>query len=293
MPRVAYVNGRYLPHRDAAVHIEDRGYQFADGVYEVVPVFHSRLVDEEPHLDRLERSLSELRIAMPMSRKALKMISAEVMRRNRLTYGFLYIQVTRGVAPRDHKFPKAATPALVMTVRQMKPQTSEQLEKGVKVITAPDIRWQRRDIKSVSLLPNCLAKQQASEAGAAEAWLVESDGTVTEGASTNAWIVTAEGKLVTRKADHAILGGITRLSLIAAAEAAGIEFEERPFTVEEAYQAREAFITSSTNLVMPVTRIDDRPVGNGHPGMLTMKLRQLYLDFVMGGGSGEPGTAAA
>lgn len=291
MPRIAYVNGRYLPHRDAAVHIEDRGYQFADGVYEVVPVFHSRLIDEDPHLDRLERSLSELRIPMPMSRKALKMISAEVMRRNALTYGFLYMQVTRGVAPRDHKFPKTVKPALVMTVRQMKPHSAEQLAKGVKVVTTPDIRWARRDIKSVSLLPNCLAKQQAAEAGAAEAWLVEADGTVTEGSSTNAWIVTGDGRLVTRKADHSILNGITRISLIAAAEAAGVPFEERPFTVEEAYAAREAFITSSTNLVMPVTQIDDRPVGNGHPGMLTMNLRSLYLDYVTGGGSGESAAA--
>jgi len=291
MPRIAYVNGRYLPHRDAAVHIEDRGYQFADGVYEVVPVFHSRLIDEDPHLDRLERSLSELRIPMPMSRKALKMISAEVMRLNALTYGFLYMQVTRGVAPRDHKFPKNPTPALVMTVRQMKPHSAEQLAKGVKVVTTPDIRWERRDIKSVSLLPNCLAKQQAAEAGAAEAWMVETDGTVTEGSSTNAWIVTKEGRLVTRKADHSILNGITRISLIAAAEAAGVPFEERPFTVEEAYDAREAFITSSTNLVMPVTQIDDRPVGNGHPGMLTMNLRRLYLDYVTGGGQAESAAA--
>ncbi|WP_366552564.1 D-amino-acid transaminase [Aquibaculum sediminis] len=280
MPRIAYVNGRFVPHRDAAVHIEDRGYQFADGVYEVVPVFYSQLIDEEAHLDRLERSLSELRIAMPKSRQVLKMISAEVMRRNQLTYGFLYMQVTRGVAPRDHKFPKAAKPALVMTVRQTKPHTPEQLEKGIKVITTPDIRWQRRDIKSISLLPNCLAKQEAVEAGAAEAWLVEGDGTVSEGSATNAWIVTADGKLVTRKADHLILSGITRHSLIEAAKAAGMEFEERPFTVEEAYAAREAFLTSSTNLVMPIVEIDGKPVGNGHPGMLTMRLRQLYIDYV-------------
>lgn len=280
MPRIAYVNGRYLPHREAAVHIEDRGYQFADGVYEVVPVFHARLIDEEPHLDRLERSLAELRIPMPKPRAIMRMIGAEVMRRNHLTYGFIYTQVTRGVAPRDHKFPKAIRPSLVMTVRQMKPQTPEQLEKGAAVITVPDIRWQRRDIKSISLLPNCLAKQQAVEAGAAEAWQVDPDGTVTEGSSTNAWIITADNKLVTRKADHSILNGITRMSLIAAAQAAGLDFEERPFTVEEARQAREAFLTSSTNLVMPVVRIDDQAIGNGHPGMLTMKLRQLYLDYV-------------
>lgn len=280
MPRIAYVNGRFVPHRQAAVHIEDRGYQFADGVYEVVPIFYSRLIDEEPHLDRLERSLNELRIPMPKPRPVMKMIAAELMRRNRLTYGFVYTQITRGVAPRDHKFPKGVRPSLVMTVRQMKPQSEEQLEKGASVISVPDQRWHRRDIKSISLLPNCLAKQQAVEAGAAEAWQVDPDGTVTEGSSTNAWIITAENKLVTRKADHSILNGITRLSLIAAVEAAGFDFEERPFTLEEAYQAREAFFTSSTNLVMPVVRIDDRAIGNGHPGMLTMKLRDLYLDYV-------------
>lgn len=288
MPRIAYVNGRYLPHRHAAVHIEDRGYQFADGVYEVVPVSHSRLIDEELHLDRLERSLSELRIALPKPRPVLKMISREVMRRNHLTHGFLYMQVTRGVAPRDHKFPIGLVrPSLVMTVRQMKPQTEEQVEKGVAVVTVPDIRWQRCDIKSISLLPNCLAKQQAAEAGAAEAWLVDAEGRVTEGSSTNAWIVTADNKLVTRKADHSILNGVTRQTLIAVAQAAGIDFEERPFTVEEARQAREAFLTSSTNLVMPVTKIDQVTIGNGHPGMLTMRLRQLYIDEVTAAAAGR------
>lgn len=287
MPRLAYVNGRFVPHRHAVVHIEDRGYQFADGVYEVVPVFYARLIDEEAHLDRLERSLSELQISMPKPRKIMQMLSAELIRRNQLTYGFIYTQVTRGVAPRDHKFPKAARPSLVMTVRQMKPHTEAELQRGATVITVPDQRWQRRDIKSISLLPNCLAKQQAVEAGAAEAWQVDPDGTVTEGSSTNAWIITADNKLVTRKADHSILNGITRLSLIEAVKAAGLEFEERPFTVEEAYQAREAFFTSSTNLVMPVVRIDDQAVGNGYPGILTMRLRQLYLDYV----AGAPGEA--
>ena len=281
MPRTAYVNGRYLPHREAAVHIEDRGYQFADGVYEVVPVYRGGLVDEDLHLDRLERSLRELRIPMPMSRQALKLVSAVVMRRNGLTNGFVYMQVTRGVAPRDHKFPKQAVkPALVMTVRQTKPVAQEALEKGIKIVTTPDIRWQRRDIKSISLLPNCLAKQQAYEAGAYEAWLVEADGTVTEGSSTNAWIVTRDGKLVTRQASNAILNGITRLSLLKCAAAEGIEFEERPFTVEEALNAREAFITASSIYVLPVTEIDGRPVGNGHPGMLSQKLRQAYIEQV-------------
>ena len=280
MPRQAYVNGRYVPHGSAAVHIEDRGYQFADGVYEVVPVANGTLVDEGPHLDRLERSLNELRIALPMSRSALKLASRELMRRNRLTNGFLYMQVTRGVAPRDHKFPKAAKPALVMTTRQMKPPSGKVLAEGVGVITAPDLRWKRCDIKSVSLLPNILAKQKAVEAGAYEAWQVDSDGRVTEGTSTNAWIVTQEGELVTRDASNSILNGITRLRLLHLLDSEGVSFSERPFTVEEARKAREAFITSSTNFVMPVTRIDGQPVGNGHPGILTTKLREQYEAFV-------------
>ena len=279
MPRDAYVNGRYLPHRDAQVHIEDRGYQFADGVYEVVPVIRGTLVDEDMHLDRLERSLDELQIAMPMSRHALELTSRELMRRNRLTNGFLYMQVSRGVAPRDHKFPKQARPALVMTTRHTKPQSEALLNKGVGVITVPDIRWKRCDIKSISLLPNVLAKQQAVEEGAYEAWMVDEDGKVTEGSSTNAWIVTKDNRLVTRQANNAILNGITRLSLLAIAESNGVTLEERAFTVEEALEAREAFLTSSTNLVMPVTAIDGKPVGNGHPGLLTMKLRESYVDY--------------
>lgn len=277
MPRLAYVNGRYVPHRDGRVHIEDRGYQFADGVYEVVPVVGGTLVDEELHLDRLERSLRELRIDMPMARRALKMVSHELMRLNGLTHGFVYMQVTRGVAPRDHKFPKGVKPALVMTTKQLKQPSREVLEKGLKVSTQPDIRWQRRDIKSVSLLPNCLAKQAAVEAGAQEAWLVEADGTVTEGSSTNAWIVTPEGRVVTRKANNEILNGITRQVLLTVLREEGIELEERPFTVEEAKAAREAFLTSSSNFVMPITEIDGQPVGNGHPGIVTGKLREAYM----------------
>jgi len=293
MARIAYVNGHYVPHRHAVVHIEDRGYQFADGVYEVVPVFYARLIDEDAHLDRLERSLEELRMPLPKDRRIIKMISSEIMRRNHLTHGFVYMQVTRGVAPRDHKFPAAGRPSLVMTARQMKPHSEKQLQEGIGVITLPDIRWQRRDIKSIALLPNCLAKQQAAEAGAAEAWQVDSDGTITEGSSTNAWIITRDNKLVTRQADHSILSGITRLSLIAAAKGAGLAFEERPFTVEEAYLAREAFLTSSTNLVMPVVKIDDRPIGNGYPGMMTMKLRQLYINYVAAGSQKPSGKKAA
>ncbi|MEE9209668.1 MAG: D-amino-acid transaminase [Kiloniellales bacterium] len=282
MPRQAYVNGRYLPHARAAVHIEDRGYQFADGVYEVVPVYKGILVDEDPHLDRLERSLTELRIAMPMPRAAIKLVSRELMRRNDLTYGFLYMQVSRGVAPREHKFPEGAKPALVMTTRQTKPHGEMMLSEGLKVITVPDIRWGRCDIKSTSLLPNVLAKQQAVEAGAFEAWQIDAQGRVTEGSSTNAWIVSAEGTVVTRDASHAILNGITRLALLEIIREEGYGLEERPFTLEEARGAREAFLTSSTSFLLPVTAIDDAPVGNGHPGILFGKLRTRYLEYMAG-----------
>ena len=280
MPRYAYVNGRYLPHGQAAVHIEDRGYQFADGVYEVVPVFGGILVDEGAHLDRLERSLGELKIAMPLGRRALMLVARELIRRNGLTNGFLYMQITRGVAPRDHKFPARAVPALVMTTRQMKPHSEQVLSEGLKVVTVPDIRWARCDIKSTSLLPNVLAKQAAVEAGAYEAWQVDSSGYVTEGSSTNAWIVTKDGKVVTRDAGHAILSGITRLSLIELIRQDGLELEERAFTVDEAKAAKEAFLTSSTSFVLPVTRIDDTTVGNGHPGLLFGKLRERYLAYM-------------
>jgi len=295
MPRYAYVNGRYVPHNAAAVHIEDRGYQFADGVYEVVPVHRGKLVDEGPHLDRLERSLAELRIDMPMSRRALQLVSKELMRRNGLSFGFVYMQVTRGVAPRDHKFPKKTPkPALTMTTRQLTPVADAELQEGFHVVTAPDQRWKRCDIKSVSLLPNILAKQKAAEAGCQEAWLVDDDGYVTEGSATNAWIVTKDKKVVTRQADHAILPGITRLSLLKVMQREGYELETRPFSLEEAMQANEAFLTSSTNYVMPITKIDGKAVGNGHPGLLTMKLREAYIAQVVHGGEGAgPGELQA
>jgi D-alanine transaminase len=217
---------------------------------------------------------------MPTSRAVLNLISRELMRRNGLSNGFLYMQVTRGVAPRDHKFPKAAEPALVMTTRQTKPHSEELLARGVAVITIPDQRWDRCDIKSVSLLPNVLGKQEAAEAEAQEAWMVDRDGMITEGTSTNAWIVTEDNRLVTRDTSNAILGGITRMSLLALVRAEGVAVEERPFSLEEVRSAREAFITSSTNFVMPVTRIDGKPVGNGHPGLLTGKLREHYMGYV-------------
>jgi len=280
MSRIAYVNGRYVPHREAAVHIEDRGYQFADGVYEVFAVHKGRLIGEQGHLDRLAHSLSELRIDWPLGQRALMVVCHEVQRRNHVDNGLIYLQITRGVAPRDHPFPDNPESALVVTARKMPPMNKEALSKGVEAITVPDIRWQRCDIKSVALLPNVLAKQQAREAGAFEAWQVDAEGMVTEGTSTNAWIVTQDGELVTRNISHAILNGITRLAILEAANEAGVKLTERAFSAEEAAQAKEAFISSSTSHVKAVTRIDGQSVGNGHAGELTLRILDLYTDYV-------------
>jgi len=280
MARLAYVNGRYVSHASASVHIEDRGYQFADGVYEVVPIRDGCLVDEEPHLDRLGYSLGELRIPWPMRREALQIILRELIRRNGVDNGIVYLQVTRGVAPRDHKFPARSKPSLVATTRRMRATAPDLLATGASVVTRPDIRWRRCDIKSISLLPNVLGKQAAIEAGAYEAWLVDSDGYITEGTSTNAWIVTRDGRLVTRDRSRAILSGITRLALLALLKSDSIAFEERPFTVAEAKTAAEAFLTSSSSFVLPVTRIDDTSIGDGKPGRLTMKLRDIFIEHV-------------
>ena len=278
MSRIAYVNGRYQPHRTAAVHIEDRGYQFADGVYEVVPVQRGRLIDEELHLDRLEFSLGELAIATPMERRALKLVLREVLRRNAIERGILYMQVTRGVAPRDHKFPVMARPALVITAKRLKPLPAKYLEEGVGVITLPDLRWKRCDIKTIALLPNVLGKQRAAEEGAYEAWQVDPDGNVTEGTSTNAWIVTKDRKIVTRPLGHEILPGVTRRALLELLQATDFTLEERSFALSEAMDAAEAFLTSSSVFLLPITRIDGKKVGSGKPGDLSKKLRQLYLD---------------
>lgn len=280
MSRIAYVNGRYVPFAEACVHVEDRGYQFGDGVYEVCEVSGGRLVDERRHLTRLERSLRELRIRPPMSGAALRHVVREVVRRNRIRNGLLYMQVTRGVARRDHMFPSAQIPpALVITVRPIDVAAgARNAERGVDVITVPDNRWERVDIKSIALLPNVLARQAAAESGAAEAWFVDGDGYVTEGSSSNAWIVDRDGRLITRPADGAILRGITRTVVEEIAAQEGIEVIERPFTVDEARQAREAFITSATKLVMPVVRIDDAVIGNGHPGSIARRLREVFRD---------------
>lgn len=275
------MNGRYVRAAEAAVHIEDRGYQFADGAYEVVAVANGTLVDEKPHMVRLERSLKELAIGWPVAPRALKHVIAEVVRRNRIDAGMVYIQITRGVAPRDHAFPPQVGPALVVTARRLPPQRPDLAERGVSVVTIPDIRWHRCDIKSISLLPNILGKQQAKNAGAYEAWQVDGDGVVTEGTSTNAWIVDANGAIVTHPADHAILGGITREAVLKLARAAGMKVIERPFTAADALAAREAFLTSTTAAVLPVVAIDGRTIGNGHPGMTTTELRRRYLEAIV------------
>jgi D-alanine transaminase len=285
MSRIAYVNGRYVPHQEAVVHVEDRGYQFADGVYEVCEVRAGRLIDERRHMQRLERSLGELRIPMPMPLNALGIVLRETVRRNRVRDGIVYLQVTRGVAPRDHGFPPDGTrPGIVVTARSHDIARGEQsAADGIAVITVPENRWPRVDIKSVSLLPNVLAKQAAREAGAKEAWFVTKDGFVTEGASSNAWIVTAEGRVVTHPAGNEILRGITRTVLLDALAAQGLSLDERPFTAEEAYAAREAFITSASQIVMPVVRIDGRPVGNGAPGLVASALRRDFHRFAEAG----------
>jgi D-alanine transaminase len=281
MSKIAYVNGRYLPHAQATVHVEDRGYQFSDGVYEVCEVARGYLMDMTRHLNRLDRSLGELRIAWPMHRSALEIVLREVVRRNGVRNGLVYLQVTRGVARRDHVFPASTIrPAMVVTAKRIDPETvARRAANGVRVITVPENRWERVDIKSVGLLPNVLAKQQAKEAGAQEAWFVDRDGKVTEGGSTNAWIVDEGGKLVTRPADFGILRGITRTTVLDVVAKLGLAVEERPFSVEEAKKAREAFITSATSTVMPVVAIDGQPVANGHPGSIALSLREAFFDI--------------
>lgn len=284
MSRIAYVNGLYLPHRRAAVHIEDRGYQFADGVYEVIAVRNGRLIERELHLDRLDRSLAELRIAAPMSRAALTLVMGEVLRRNRIRDGILYIQMTRGVAPRDHSFPLESRTSVVMTARRLAPHDVTLSRDGVRVITIPEIRWKRCDIKSISLTPNVLGKQLAREAGAFEAWQVDAEGFVTEGTSTNAWIVNRDGLLMTRPIDEAILGGITRHVILDLARRLRLECAERVFTLKQAQAAREAFVTGTTTDLLPVTKIDDVVIGDGRPGPISRRLREHYMAYLAGPG---------
>lgn len=280
MGRIAYVNGRFVRKSEAVVHIEDRGYQFADAIYEVWALFGGKLADPEGHFVRLERSLSELRIDMPMSRAALTTVLRETVRRNRVSEGLVYLQVSRGVATRDHAFPMPGTPpAVVVTVSRVDREATEaRAAKGVSVVTTPENRWGRCDIKTVGLLPNAMAKQKAREVGAVEAWFVDDLGLVTEGASSNAWIVDSDGILRTRDTNANILRGVTRLSLLDMAREAGMKVEERPFTPDEARGAQEAFITGAGTLVLPVVAVDGKPVGNGVPGPVAATLRRLYIE---------------
>ncbi len=276
--RIAYVNGRYLPHGQAGVHIEDRALQLGDGIYEVTNVIGFRPIDEEAHLDRMERSLREIGMAMPMSRAALKLVMRQVIARNRIADGFLYLQVTRGAVRRDHVPPAdPPRPTLIMTMRaQDLTALARRMEQGVAVSSQPDIRWGRCDIKTVQLLPNLLAKQAARAAGAFEAWLVDRDGYVTEGASTNAWIVDQEGTVITRDLSTAILPGVTRRIMLEAMAQAQVKVVERKFTLAEALQAREAFISSATGAAVPVVAIDGKAIGNGAPGPVTQRIHALY-----------------
>ena len=286
MSRTVFVNGAFLPFDEARIPITDRGFLFADGIYEVSAVLIGRLVDAEAHLARLDRCLGEIRIRNPHTAAEWTRLMEELVRRNGLVEGLVYMQVTRGTAERDFAFPKDATPTVVMFTQAKVITRSPQAESGVSVVTTPDLRWKRRDIKSVALLAQVLAKQEAAEAGVFEAWMVE-DGFVTEGSSSTAFIVTADGRVVTRPLSTAVLPGITRLAVMRLAAERGLSVEERLFTVEEAHGAAEAFLTSASSFVMPVVAIDGRPVGTGKPGPLTRRLRQLYLEM-----AGAPAAAA-
>jgi D-alanine transaminase len=276
--RTAYVNGRYVPHGQAGVHIEDRALQFADGIYEVVGIIDGQIFDEDEHLARLERSVGEIGIAMPMGRKALKLVIREIARRNRVKNGLVYMQVTRGASRRDHPVPaKSPRPTLIVTARNLKTADIErQRAEGVKVITHKDERWARRDIKSTALLPNILAKTAARKAGAYEAWLVDPDGFVTEGSSTSAWIVDKNGHIVTRNLSNDILPGVTRRVIMEAAAEAQMPVIERKFTPAEAVKAREAFYTAASAGAIPIVAIDGKPIGDGKPGPVTKRVHELY-----------------
>lgn len=279
MSRIAYVDGAYLPLSEAGVPVEDRGLQFADAVYEVWALRDGRLLDHAGHLERLGRSLRALRIAWPVPARSLDLIVRELVRRNRVRDGLVYLQITRGTAPRDHPFPAAGTrPTLILTLRRKDPAAGDRrAAAGVKVISVPDIRWGRVDIKTTGLLANVLARQSALEAGADDAWLVDPSGLVTEGTAQNAWIVDDSGVLRTRPLGHDILGGITRATVAAIAAELQLRVVEAPFTLGDARSAREAFITSATSYVTPVTHIDGLPVGDGRPGPVARRLRAAYL----------------
>ena len=280
MAKCVYVNGQFLHRRNATIDIEDRGFNFGDAVYEVIFLNNGVLVDEDEHLNRLEYSLSELDIALPKSRRVLSLLIREVVRLNRITNGFIYLQISRGVAPRDHLIPDNITPTLVIMARSSNLIAKPTIRDGVSVITVPDLRWRRRDIKTTQLIANCLAKSDAVKAGAGEAWMVDESGSITEGSSSNAWIVTANRELLTRPPSNEILNGITRRTIIALAKEERLEFHERGFTTDEALKASEAFFTSATSLATPVLSIDGIKIGNGKVGPITKKIQAMYIKFV-------------
>lgn len=282
MSRIVYVNGEYLAEEDAKISVFDRGFLFADAVYEVSAVLKGKLVDNDAHLKRLARSMGELKMTPPATGEEIEAIQMELIRRNSIDEGVIYLQATRGAADRDFAFPKNATPSLVMFTQKKSLSQNPAADVGISVITVPDIRWKRRDIKTVGLLPASMAKQAALDAGANDAWFVE-DGFVNEGSSNNAFIVTHDGKIVTRHLGTEILHGITRKSVMELAKRENLQIEERPFTPEEAAEAREAFSTSASAFVMPVVKIDGHVLGNGVPGPVSEKMRKLYVEMAMNG----------
>jgi len=281
MSRIVYVNGSYLPEEDAKISIFDRGFLFADGVYEVSTVLRGKLVDNARHLQRLHRSLDELQMPSPATDAEIETIQTQLIARNQLTEGLIYLQVTRGAADRDFIYPADPVPSLVMFSQVLEIIDRAQAKTGISVITTPDIRWGRRDIKTVGLLAASMAKMTAKAAGAHDAWMVDEDGNVTEGSSNNAYIITRDGTLVTRQLGTEILPGITRKAVLKLAREAQIKVEERPFSVAEAQQAVEAFVTSATTFVMPVISIDGRTLGDGAPGPISRRLRELYINMAL------------
>jgi D-alanine transaminase len=285
LKRYAYVNGEFLPLDNARISILDRGFLFADGIYEVSAVLGGKLVDNDAHLARLERSVGEIGLQLPEALERIESIQKELITRNTLEEGLIYMQVTRGCAERDFAFPEGVQPSLVMFT-QAKPIVDSPLAyTGISVKTLPDIRWARRDIKSIALLAQVLAKQSAAEAGCQEAWMVQ-DGLVTEGGSSSAFIVTDENTIITRPNSTAVLPGCTRRALLALSGEHEIRVEERAFSVDEALAAKEAFITSATSFVQPVVMLDGNKIGTGKPGPLTTRLREIYIDFARSAASG-------
>ncbi|SEA34963.1 D-amino-acid transaminase [Rubrimonas cliftonensis] len=277
MSRIVYVNGAFVPEEDAKISVFDRGFLFADGVYEVSTVLDGRLIDNPGHMARLERSLNELGMGSPVPVAEIPALMEELVARNGVAEGMVYLQVTRGAADRDFAFPKDATPSLVMFTQARSVADTAAARDGIKVISAPDMRWARRDIKTVQLLAPSMMKQKAKDAGADDAWMVE-DGFVTEGTSNNAYIVTKAGSIVTRQLSTAILHGITRAAVLKLAREAQLKVEERPFTIAEAQDAAEAFYTSASSFVTPVVEIDGAKVGEGRPGPVAKRLRELYIE---------------